>query len=88
MLSEASLEQNIPNPFKQTTVIRYLIPAGSKNAQLTITDNLGKTIKQITLNTGVGVVNIDATALNSGAYSYTLLVDGRLVTSKKMILTK
>jgi hypothetical protein len=75
-------------PFKQTTAIRYFVPAGSKNAQLTITDNLGKTVKQIALNTKGGIVNIDAVALSSGTYIYTLLIDGKLIESKKMILSK
>jgi len=87
-LSDASLEQNMPNPFKETTAIRYFIPAGSKNAQLTITDNLGRTFKQVTLNTKERLVNVDATALSSGTYTYTLLVDGKLIESKKMVLAK
>lgn len=86
MLTDASLEQNIPNPLRNTTSIRYNIPAGVKNAQLTITDNSGKTIKQITLHTGAGVANIDASTLSSGTYNYTLLLDGKLIENKKMVV--
>jgi len=86
MLTDASLEQNIPNPLSNTTSIRYSIPAGAKNAQLMITDNSGKTVKQTTLQAGKGVVNIDASAFSSGTYTYSLLVDGKLIESKKMVV--
>jgi hypothetical protein len=44
-LTNASLEQNKPNPLKNTTSIHYNIPAGTSNAQIIITDNSGKRIK-------------------------------------------
>jgi hypothetical protein len=81
----ASLEQNIPNPFSNSSRIRYNIPAGTKNAQLVITDNSGKTIKQISLSAGAGIVNFDASTLKNGAYNYTLSVDGKLIEGRKMI---
>ena len=84
-LNHASIEQNTPNPFTNSSSIHYSIPAGTKNAQLIITDNAGKTIKQFTLNAGSGLVHINASALRNGTYNYTLLVDGKLIESKKMI---
>jgi hypothetical protein len=53
---------------------------------LTIVDYFGKTVKQITLHAGAGIVNIDVSALSNGTYNYTLLVDGKLIESKKMIV--
>src|SRR6266536_1003177 len=76
-LSNAALDQNVPNPLTNNTSIRYTIPAGSK-AQLNITDNNGNTVKQILLtSTGKGVVNIEASTLSAGTYSYTLIVNGK-----------
>jgi len=86
ILTNSSLEQNRPNPLNKTTSINYSVPTDAKNAQLIITDNFGKTVKQITLSTGKGVVNIDAAALGSGTYNYTLLIDGRSVENKRMIV--
>ncbi|CAN5706316.1 hypothetical protein BH10BAC2_BH10BAC2_42980 [soil metagenome] len=87
-LSKNSLEQNIPNPFNNNSSIRYTIPVSAKNAQLMIIDNSGKTIKQITLNAGAGVITINASTLSSGTYNYSLWVDGKLVESKKMTIAK
>ena len=84
--TDANLEQSTPNPSSNVASIRYYIPVNSKNAQLIVTDNLGNTIKQITLSSGKGVVNIDAAALSVGTYNYALWIGGRLIQSRKMIV--
>jgi hypothetical protein len=87
MLSSASLDQNNPNPFAGAATIRYNLPAGFSAAYIVIRDNSGKTIKQVQLNTaGNGTVNIDASTLTSGTYSYSLVVDGKVIGNKKMIV--
>ena len=87
-LTKASLGQNIPNPLNGNTSIRYNVPTVSTSAQLVITDNSGKTVKQMQLVKGAGNVNIDASALSAGTYNYTLIVDGKLIDSKKMVVAK
>lgn len=87
-LGNAALEQNVPNPLHNTTSIRYNVPVDARNASLLITDQNGKNIRQISLRTGAGVINIDATALNSGSYNYSLIIDGRNVETKRMIVAK
>lgn len=87
-LTKASLSQNIPNPLNGNTSIRYNVPTGSTSAQLVVTDNSGKTVKQMQLVKGAGNINIDASALTSGTYNYSLFVDGKLVESKKMVVAK
>ena len=88
-LSSASLDQNIPNPLTNSTSIHYTVPAGSSKAQLIITDNNGNTVKQISLNGGgKGVINVEASTLSAGAYSYTLIVDGKKIDTKKMVIVR
>jgi hypothetical protein len=91
-LTDALLEQNTPNPFTNTTTIHYALPQSRKagtTAQIVITDKSGNTIKKINVSgAGKGVVNVDATALSSGAYNYSLIVDGKLIGTKQMVLTK
>lgn len=89
VVNNASIDQNIPNPFANTTSIHYNISANFKTAQIIITDNSGKTIKQVQLNTtGKGVVNINASNLSNGTYNYSLIVDGKIIESKKMVVEK
>jgi hypothetical protein len=84
----AKLEQNIPNPFSQATYIKYYLPAYVKQAQLLITDVNGGKLKLQAVAPGYGKVNIKAGELASGTYTYTLYADGKIVDSKKMVITK
>ena len=86
VLSNTSLEQNIPNPVKQTTIIRYSI--ANNNAQLSITDAKGKVIKQISLKEGAGSLNVDCSSLSAGAYYYSLIADGKIIVTKKMVVAR
>ncbi len=85
-LSSISLDQNIPNPLHNTTSIGYFIPNNLQNAQLVITDISGKNLKQITLQNGKGNVTIDASTLSAGAYNYSLMVNGKIVATKRMVV--
>ena len=88
--SEASLEQNAPNPpAGNFTKINYNIPNGAEKAEVVIVDNAGRKIKIISLNTfGKGVLNVDTKGLTAGTYTYTMYVDGKMVDTKKMVLAK
>jgi len=84
-VSFASLEQNIPNPFTHTTNIGYSLNQKFTTAQIVITDKNGKTIKAINVSgSGKGSLNVDASTLASGAYQYSLIVDGRMIDTKQM----
>lgn len=88
-LSNVILEQNIPNPLDKFTTIHYSIPAGSKNAQLIIADISGKMIKQVQLGSSAkGNVSFDATGLSNGSYTYSIIIDGKLIDTKKMLVAK
>ena len=82
------LMQNQPNPFNHTTAIRYTLPEDAKNASLRIMDSNGRMLKEVKLADTKGEVTINAGELNSGSYSYSLIVDGRIIDTKQMILTK
>lgn len=88
-LTDASLEQNAPNPFASATTIRYALPQKFATAQILITDKSGKTIKQLNVSgAGKGVVNVEASALSAGTYNYSLIVDGKIISTKQMVVTK
>jgi trimeric autotransporter adhesin len=88
-LSGASLDQNAPNPFNGSTVIGYSLPAGVSSAQLQITDATGKIVSTIPLSgSGRSSVTADAAGLASGTYQYSLVVNGKLVSTKQMVLVR
>ena len=88
-VEQASLFQNQPNPFSESTTIRYNLPASVQNAQLIIYDMQGNQLKAFqALATGSGSVAIAGSSLEAGMYIYTLLADGQEVATKRMILVK
>jgi regulator of replication initiation timing len=88
-LSIARLEQNAPNPFNQNTVIKYYLPQNAGSAIINITDVNGRLIKTVPVTTqGNGQLTLDGGQLTSGIYQYSLIANGKLVDTKKMVLTK
>lgn len=86
-LSNATLDQNLPNPFGKNTIISYTLPQHYKRAQLEITDPAGKLLKTINISgSGRGTINVDASTFSAaGTYYYSLYIDNTLISTKTMI---
>ena len=85
----ASLDQNVPNPFSQNTVIGYYIPTLAKSAYIVVNTLAGVQIQSFRIESmGKGQIIMNAGILSAGEYVYTLVVDGVKVDSKKMIIVK
>lgn len=83
------LWQNKPNPFYTSTIISYYVPAKSKSAVLKITNANGQSLKVFNLKcAGYGEVTFYVNNISSDIYFYTLVVDGKTISTKKMILRK
>ena len=83
-IAGAILEQNQPNPFNQSTVIRYRLPANA-TGNINIYDNNGILIKTLKANNS-GQAIISANDLKPGIYTYTLSVNGNLAATRKLVL--
>jgi len=80
------LDQNSPNPFSEKTVISYFIPENIGDAQLVIYNQSGAILKTIPItNRGDGDLTVYASALSSGIFSYSIIADGKIIDTKKMI---
>ena len=89
VVDQCKLYQNAPNPFNQSTEIKYYLPQDVKTAFLCIYNLQGTQIKQIPIMLrGEGSQLISGSELNAGMYLYALIVDGKEVDTKRMILTK
>lgn len=88
-IQSATLYQNAPNPFSSETEIRYYIPNNAGQASMLIFDMQGTLKKQMQITAkGNGSLTINASELPAGMYIYSLIVDGKEIDSKRMILTK
>jgi hypothetical protein len=86
---EVTLFQNAPNPFNKATVIKYLVPASAEQAYLNVTDMHGKRVKTFNISGKSNQpVVITEGALAAGTYFYSLVVDGKTIDTKKMVLTR
>ena len=84
-----SVSQNEPNPFTESTTIKLSIPKKTQRAALMIYDMSGKQMKQININErGKTSVNITSEGFAAGMYLYSLIADGKVISTKRMILTK
>lgn len=82
------LEQNTPNPFSNTTQIRYALPAGTTGASINVYDLNGRLLRSYPLTDLEGAITINGADYPGGAYLYDLLVGGRQVDVKRMVLSK
>lgn len=85
----SSLNQNQPNPFNTSTTIAMNIPHEVQQACLYIYDMNGKQISKTDITErGAYEMTLTASTLEPGMYLYTLITDGKIVATKRMILTK
>jgi hypothetical protein len=83
------LDQNEPNPFAEETNINYFIPESAGKAELMFYTNDGRLINKVEIKEkGQGTLHIYASDLSSGFYTYTLIVSGKVVETKKMMKEK
>jgi photosystem II stability/assembly factor-like uncharacterized protein len=86
-----SLSQNYPNPFNPTTTIKFALPkAGS--VSIKIYDVAGREVMRLLnnqqMNAGYQTQMFNGSALSSGVYFYSMIVDNNLIDTKKMVLIK
>jgi len=87
-ISNSFLYQNIPNPFSQSTIIRYHIAEIYQKSEIYIFTIQGELVKTyLLLDPNKSEIVIKGEELKPGMYLYTLLVDGREIDTKRMILT-
>ncbi len=87
-ISNAILYQNIPNPFTARTEIRFSIPEHMVSASICIFNMQGGMVKQIQVNSRQSSIIINGSELGAGMYLYSLVADGEIIDTKRMILTK
>ena len=84
----ATLAQNTPNPFSERTTIRFTLPENARNAYIYIFDMSGKMYKQIPVDSSMQSVTIEGYELRAGMYIYSLVIGGKEVQTRRMILSK
>ena len=82
------MDQNKPNPFSESTVITLNIPEQTQKASIIIYDMSGKQVQNIAVSErGETNITVYASDLTAGMYIYTLLVDGKVSVTRRMIVS-
>jgi len=84
------INENVnPNPFTEKTVIKYVIPENVQKASILIFNMQGTLLKSYdNLLSNNGELTINGGELEAGMYMYSLIVEGKEIDTKKMILSK
>lgn len=85
------LYQNYPNPFNPSTNIRYSAKGQTSNVKLIIFDVTSRHIIDLIdqkQNAGIYEVDFNGSEYSSGVYFYSLIIEGNIIDTKKMILIK
>jgi trimeric autotransporter adhesin len=84
-----SLEQNEPNPFTRETIVKFTLPQTVSSAYLAVYDLSGKQITTFPIaDKGVSSLTITSEKLAAGIYIYSIIADGKILDSKRMIVAQ
>ncbi len=88
--NEFSISQNYPNPFNPVTQINFSV-AKASDIKIKIFDILGNEVSvpvNQRLTPGEYRIDFNGSNLSSGTYFYSLIADGRTISTKKMLIIK
>lgn len=81
------LSQNEPNPFTHETIIRFSLPEQVTSAYMVVYDLTGKQVTTFPIgDKGAGSITVSAENLVAGIYIYTIVADGKVLDSKRMVV--
>ena len=84
----SKLFDNVPNPFTNETTIQYFIDESFSSAFITIYDMQGRELKRVKIfQKGSGNTIIKGTDLYDGMFLYSLVVDNKIIDTKRMIIS-
>jgi hypothetical protein len=77
-----------PNPAAEFALVDYQFSGNNQEVKIAIYNVLGLVVKEVELDKEDRSAKISLKELNSGLYMYQLLVDGKPVATKKLMVRK
>jgi hypothetical protein len=69
-------------------VIRFKLAEEVKDASICIFDMKGKLIKKLPISSGMESVSIGGYELGEGMFLYSLIVNGQVIDTKRMVISR
>lgn len=82
-----AISNAFPNPANMSISVKYDINEFSTRGTIVFYDMLGKAVKEVALNDKKGTAKINVDDLNAGIYFYTFMVDGKAISTKKLVIS-
>lgn len=82
-----AISESYPNPAHRFVKMNYSVAQSAKTAEVVVYSMLGAKVKRVGLEEKQGTLRIDVSSLPSGMYFYSLLVDDKAISTKKMLVT-
>lgn len=87
-LSSNVLYQNVPNPTNSSTSIDCYLDSHVSKAVIAVYDLNGLQLKEYPVcHKGKNTITIEANEFKPGIYMYSLLIEGKLIDTKRMVIT-
>jgi len=80
------LVEPYPNPASEFTTFSYELPVSAKTAYLSIRNLPGTEVESIILDRASGKAIVNTSGLPAGIYLYSLIIDGKVSFTKKLII--
>ncbi|MEM6262970.1 MAG: T9SS type A sorting domain-containing protein [Bacteroidota bacterium] len=83
-----SLLSPYPNPATHTAHLSYSLPLAAQHAQLKVYNLIGRQVDQLPLEQSVTDIQLPVQDWMPGVYVLYLVVDGKEITSRKLVIRK
>ncbi len=80
------LSAPMPNPASDIAVVRVDLPRSTGNTYLLVSDLAGKEISRINVNQPTNMVTIPTSAFNTGLYYLSLVAEGNVLATQKLVV--
>ncbi|HLC83864.1 MAG TPA: T9SS type A sorting domain-containing protein [Bacteroidia bacterium] len=82
-----TISNAFPNPANLIVSMKYDINEFSNKGSIVFYDMVGKIVKETELTDKKGTAKINVDDLNSGIYFYSFIVDGKAISTKKLVIS-
>ena len=83
-----SISQNTPNPFTGQSTVRVSVPDDASDAYIDILTLNGASVKRIPVSNGLSEVSLSSFEFAPGTYLYTLVVNGKVSETRRMVVSR
>ncbi|HEY0029598.1 MAG TPA: T9SS type A sorting domain-containing protein [Bacteroidia bacterium] len=82
-----SISHAFPNPASSLVSVKYDMNDYAQKGQILFYDMLGNKVKEIALTDKKGTAKISVDDLNAGVYFYSFVIDGKAISTRKLVVS-